>query len=140
MEDEIMNQERFESIKKMLESSDVENQTLALSILAEQDFVKNAAFILLCKKYSNADNTLWNEHAEGIMIHIRNTNALDVNRILTFKNILEALVEIKAPPHQIKFFMEAFGIYLNDQLKTLGYDFIENLEINIKLKPEYETR
>jgi hypothetical protein len=133
-----MTRERFENVRKMLESPDQENQVIGLAILEEQDFTDNAAFILLCKKYGSATNKMWEEHAPVLYKRMKSIQGLDVEKVLTFKAILQALTEIKAPYEQIQFYLSTFSAYLYEQLKSLGYDFIENLELNIKLKAEYE--
>lgn len=133
-----MTRERFENVRKMLESPDPENQVIGLSILEEQDFKSNAAFILLCKKYSVATNKQWETHAPNLFSQMKNIHNLDVEKVLTFKAILQALTELKAPYEQIQFYLSTFSTYLHEQLTHLGYDFIEDLELNIKLKPEYE--
>jgi hypothetical protein len=133
-----MTKERFDNVRKMLESPDLENQVIGLSILEEQDFISNSAFILLCKKYSVASNQQWELHAPKLYAQMKSIPNLDVEKTLTFKSILEALTKIKAPYEQIQFYLMVFSAYLYEQLRNLGYDFIENLELNIKLKSEYE--
>lgn len=129
---------KFENIKRMLESSDEENHIVALSILEEQDFLENITFILLLKKASNCKNNFWKEHAPNIFHKISSIKSLDVTKVFTYKDILRALREMDAPQDQIIFYLDAFSLYLKDQLASLGYDFIDKLEFNIKLKPEYE--
>lgn len=138
MEANKMTRERFENVRKMLESPDKENQILGLSILEEQDFKENMAFILLCKKYTHATNKMWEEHCPTMWKQLGEVKGLDLDKVFTFKAILQALTVMNAPYDQIQFYLSTFGAYLLEQLKSLGYDFIEDLDINIKLKPEYE--
>jgi hypothetical protein len=133
-----MTRERFENVRKMLESPDPENQVIGLAILEEQDFRANSAFILLCKKYSVATNKQWETHTPRLYKQMKDIPDLDVEKVLTFKAILAALTKIKAPYEQIQFYLSTFSAYLHEQLKSLGYDFIEDLELNIKLKAEYD--
>lgn len=129
-----MTRERFENVRKMIESTDKENRTLGLVILEEQDFQENVAFILLAKKYFQGGNDEWEENAPKMLKRMKAINCLDVDRVFTFKTILKALREVNAPYPQIQFYLSTFGAYLLEQLQGLGYDFIDELDINIKIK------
>ena len=133
-----MTRERFENVRRMLESPDKENQILGLAILEEQDFHENIAFILLSKKYTHATNDMWKEHAPTIYAELEAIPGLSLDNVFTFKKILEALTVMKAPYDQLQFYLSTFSAYLLEQLKSLGYDFIEDLDLNIKLKDGYE--
>lgn len=133
-----MTHERYTNICQMLNSSDVENHTIGLSILEEQPFKENAAFILLIKKEAPVSNKLWETHAPQLYKELKDIRNLDVEKVLTYKSILQALVEIKAPIDQIQFYLETFSKYLHKQIIAIGYDFIEDLELKIKLKEKHE--
>jgi hypothetical protein len=138
MNAEKMTRERFENVRKMLESPDKENQVLGLAILEQQDFKENMAFILLAKKYTHATNAMWEEEAPTIYKQLGEIQGLDLNKVFTFKSILRALTVMQAPYDQIQFYLSTFSAYLLEQLNSLGYDFIEDLDLNIKLKQGYE--
>ena len=138
MNTEKMTRERFENVRRMLESPDAENQVLGLAILEEQNFEENMAFILLAKKYTHATNAMWEEHAPTIYKSLGDIPDLNLDKVFTFKVILKALTVMKAPYDQIQFYLSTFSAYLLEQLKSLGYDFIEDLDLNIKLKEGYE--
>jgi hypothetical protein len=91
----------------------------------------------MCKKQGYANNALWEEHAPSHANTIAEIKCLDSSKALTFKSVLRALVELKAPIEQIDFFLKRFGDYLVDQMQALGYDFIEDIQMNIKLKEDY---
>lgn len=138
MNAEKMTRERFESVRRMLESPDKENQVLGLAILEEQDFQENMAFILLAKKYTHATNAMWEEHAPTLYQKLGEIQGLDLDKVFTFKVILKALTVMQAPYDQIQFYLSTFSAYLLEQLNSLGYDFIEDLDLNIKLKKGHE--
>ena len=135
---ELMTEEKFQNVCKMLESPDQENKVLALSIIEAHDFQGNLAFILLAMKYGFASNALWEENSPEIYAKLKAIKCIDLDKALTFKNIMEALAEQKAPHEQGQFFLNVFSKYLFKQIAVLGYDFIEDIELVIKLKPEYE--
>lgn len=54
---------KFQNIVNMLRSSDQESGILALALIDELDPDENITAILLLKKYSNANNNAWEEHA-----------------------------------------------------------------------------
>lgn len=137
MNTSVLSLEKFAQIKKMIQSSDPENQMLALQLLEQYDFVSNGAFILFCKKYSSSDNDFWKEHAPTTYSQIESIKVINVERNLTFKDILMALNEINASYTQVKFFLDTFSEYLKNQLTVMGFDFIDNLELNIVLKKHY---
>lgn len=129
-----MTRERFENIRKMIESPDKDNQVMGLSILEEQNFHENVAFILLAKKYSHAGNAEWEANAPTIFAEMKKISCIDVDKVFTFKMILEALTELKVSFDQTQFYLDTFSAYLTEQMIELGYDFIESIDLKIKLK------
>ena len=130
----LMTIERFQNVVKMLESPDNENRILALSILEEQDFVGNLAFILLCKKHGHAGNEMWKENAPITFQKMSEIPGLDIEKQFTYKLILEALTKTKAPIPQIQFYLDEFSRYLLKQIQNLGYYFVEDVEMKLKIK------
>jgi hypothetical protein len=130
----LMTIEKFNNVIRMLESSDEENRVLALTIIEQQDFVGNLAFILLCRKRGSADRKLWEEHSPTTWEKMSKIEGLDMNKAFTYKVILRALTEVKAPIPQIQFYMNEFSNHILGQLQNLGYEFIENIEFIVKVK------
>ena len=135
-----MTNERFRSVKQMLLSEDVENNVMALIILDAQHFQENLAFILFAMKYSRNSREVWLENAPQICKKISLIDGFDFDTTLTFKKILEVLMFMKAPYEQIEFTLIVFGDHLKEQMVILGYDFIEDIDITIKLNKEYEKQ
>ena len=135
--------EKYQNIVNMLSSPDTENQVLGLAIINELAFKPNLGKILLMMKHSNASIKAWEEHAPKIHKKIAKLHSDgilgDINRHLTFKQVLSAITKLKLPPEQFEFYMEDFSNYLLTQIKSMGYDFIESMEIKIKYKEHEQS-
>lgn len=125
--------ETYRSVLDMLNSSDQENVVMGLSIIEETNRIKGMACILMLKKSAKVAVNLWNEHAPQTCLWMKSLDA-PVEGVITYKKILEIITHHKVETSQMQFFMDEFGKHLFDQIKQLGYDFVEDLEIKLKLK------
>lgn len=126
--------DRFENVLRMMESTDIENRSVALGILEQLDYSENLAFILLCKKHGAASAHEWEQQAPNLYKKLAAIPGMDMNRAITYKTALHHLKAMNAPVAQIQFFLDEFSRYLVRQLQSMGYDFIEDLEIRMKIK------
>ena len=130
--------EKYQNIVSMLQSTDAENHTVALGIIDTLKFDKNKLQILLMLKHSKAGPKTWAEHAPKAWKKIEDLHEKgiigDINRNLTYKQILSIITKLKLEPDEFDFYMADFSNYLMEQVKSLGYDFIESMEIKIKYK------
>jgi hypothetical protein len=135
--------EKYQNIIKMLRSPDKESQVVGLTIIDELKFDENITQILLMMKHSEASLNTWEEHAPKIhkkVLKLHDKKIIgDINRQLTYKQILSAISKLKVKPEAFEFYMQDFSNYLLDQVRSMGYDFIESMDINIKYK-EHEQR
>jgi hypothetical protein len=58
---------------------------------------------------------------------------------LTYKEILKIIVKEKQSEENIQFFLNQFSKHITNSIKDLGFDFIEETEITIKLKNNDKT-
>lgn len=129
-----LNQNTFKNVLAMLNSVDPENNVVALSCIENVEFNENIAYILLLKKMGvKTDNKQWMEHAPTAYKLLKESGA-DVTGNITFKEALNILVKRKVKPEDIQFYLNQFLDHLSDSIKGLGYDFIDELEITVKLK------
>lgn len=135
-----MTHEKFENMKQMLMSPDKDNHVLALTVLESLNYSENAAFLILCKKYSYAGTSVWADEAPNLMEWFKSSQAYNPDKTITYKVALKMLTDLNASVDQVEFYLEHFGKYLTKQLQITGYDFIDSLEFKIKLKPEYEHK
>ena len=137
-----LTEERFDNIVEMLKSPDEENHTLALTIINGVHIKNNLVYVLLARKLGHASEALWKEHAPKI--HRAYTQMegdyFNTNKNITFKAILRALTEMEAGVDQVQIFLNYFCKHLLYQIQNLGYDFVEDMNIIIKLKEEYHEQ
>lgn len=125
--------EKFDSVVKMLQSTDEENIVLALTLIEQLEFKENLVFILLAKKNAHCNNPMWEKNAP---VTFRNLKAVtpNVSKVLTFKKILQILVAQKVDAEQMQFYLDVFAKYLKEQITAQGMDFVEDIEMKIKIK------
>lgn len=128
-----LNQSIFENVSAMLASVDPENKVVALSCIENVDFNENIAYILLLKKQGKASPEEWRQHAPTAYRLLKESGA-DVDGVITFKEALNILVKRKVKPVHIQFYLDQFLGHIADSIKGLGYDFIDELELSVKLK------
>lgn len=129
-----LGKDTFPNILGMLESPDPENRVVALSCIDNVDFNSNITYILILKKEGTKATTHeWLEHAPNASKLLKGMG-IELDKALTYKQILETIVKRKVPSEDIQFYLDSFGLKLFQSIKGLGYDFIDELEINIKLK------
>jgi len=128
----------FENVLQMGKSQDKENHIVALNIIENIDFKDNLSYILLLKKNSNIDGESWKEYSPKV------TESLDklgipYSKSPTYKQMLQILVEQKAPVEDLNFFCTMFSKELTTSVKNLGYDYIDDLDITIKINHNGKT-
>ena len=136
-----LNKEKVDNLLSMLASKDAENHTVALSVIDKIDFKKNLAAILLCYKLGRANKELWGQWAPQIFVSVEKIsskhNPTSSNHGYTFKKLLEVLVKEKVDQSQINIFLNVFSDHLLEHIQSLGYNFIEEIDMTVKLKEEY---
>lgn len=137
-----LSKEKYENIINMLLSDDQENVVLGLSILNELDFHKNIVEILLIKKHARKTNAkLYEEHAPKLWEYLKeleNNNILNLKTQFTYKYVMSVLTKLDCNSDQLQFFMQDFSEYLYKQCVSMGFDFIERLDIKLKYKELHE--
>lgn len=127
-------QEKYDNIIKMLKSPDESNQIFGLTILNELSFSDNITKILLILKHSNTNIGLWQKHAPGLYVDLSDLKELDLKKHITYKHLLNTLIVNKVSAEQIEFYMNDFSKYLLNQIQAMGYDYIDDIHLSIKLK------
>jgi hypothetical protein len=126
--------ETFDNVLNMLNSVDPENRVVALSCIENVDFKTNLVYIMLLKKQGDKATTAeWKEHAPKVCQMLSSIN-INLDNALTYKQILEILTKHKVSAEDIQFYLDKFARTLFTSIKGLGYEFIDSLEINLKLK------
>lgn len=126
--------EKLKNIINMLSSTDKENHVVALTLLESIEHNKNCFVqLLMAYKLGKPKTETWLEHAPTAYKYISN-NAPTKDSGITFNEIFQSLLRNKFPVEQIQIFLEMFSEYLKNQCHSLGYHFIDSIEMNIKLK------
>jgi hypothetical protein len=123
----------FDTLLKMLNSTDEGNSELAMSLLESVDFKKNLVLILLLYKKSTRLYVEWKERAPKLSAKMQRAG-LQQGCPLTYKDILKIMQDKKVAEEQVALFVQAVNNSLQKDLCQYGYDFIEKIQITIKPK------
>lgn len=131
----VLTTETYDNVLRMMNSPDYENRTVALTCLDHVDFNTNLVHILNLKKEGNATAEEWRSQAP-LTSKMLTSIGINLDTILTFKQIQETLIKRNAPIDHIQLYLNQFAKHIHGSIKGLGYDFIDSLEITIKLKSQ----
>lgn len=129
--------DNYNSLLSMLNSSDIENRALGLSCIEQIEFKPSIIYILLLRKNAIASPAEWQENAPVISGKLEELTIKkeDIPSYKDLSNIIRTLPEeYNVSDTDIHFFMDDFGNAVKAAVKGLGYDFIEEAEINVNLK------
>ena len=132
----ILNKDTHDSIMDMMKSVDTENRVVALNCIENVDFNKNLTYILLLRKQGEASQSEWKEHAPNASKMLTGLG-INLDSSITWKQVLEVLIKRKVPAEDVQFYLDRFATYLFGSIKGLGYDFIDTLEIKVKVNTEH---
>lgn len=127
--------EQFEGLFKMVQSTDQENAIVALHVMENCDFRKSLGKLLYLYKHSKCDKELWKEHAPKLTSKLVGIG-ITMGEDITFETAFKILAEEKASADSFQFLMTKFGNVIRDEIASWGYDWIESIEIKIRLKDE----
>jgi len=129
MDKKILAKDTYENIKKMFESSDLENATVAVECIKNTDLKGNLTYLLLLLKETNITKQKWQEYIPDIFTTLDEITE-SKNFFISYKEILNVLSKYKVSSDDYQFFMDRYALYLKEMC---GED-IEFVSIKIKLK------
>lgn len=129
-----MNIKQIKNTISMLESPDKENHLVGLKVLENIDYKENLVVLLLCYKFGNPKEAGWIDDAPKAFKYMKGKVKLNKQHTFTYKDIFTAIVKTKAAVGQMDLFLDYFSLYLSEQCKVLGYDFIGEIEMKVKAK------
>lgn len=138
MKKQVVDNQQYESLLSMLNSKNDQDKVLGLVTIENVDFNKSLTKILLLRKKADISFDLWKEHAPKTIKKFKSID-VDISKNLKYKDILEIIIKQKQTEEDIQFFLDDFSKHLHTTIKDLGFDFIENTEIEIKLKHNDKT-
>jgi len=127
-------EEKLENLIKMMDST-VEDQVVALTII-NNDVKDNPAAVLIAYKFSKAKVSLWEENAPLALAFVQKVSNGSETLNLSFKDIFDAILKNKYSAENMELFLNKFSKFLTDQCLGFGYNFIESIDMKIKLKNE----
>lgn len=130
--------ESYNNLLKMLCSTE-EDRVVALSTIDNVDRTKNYCKILLLKKLGQASSAEWKANAPKTCKWIK-SNGLDPEEAITYQEIFNILLRRKSSKEELQFLLDVFGGQLLQVIRGVGYDFIENVEINLKYNDTRQER
>jgi len=128
--------ETHDNIVEMMNSVDLENRVVALSCIENVDFKDNLVYILLLKKQGGASTSEWTTNAPHTCKLLKSIG-VNLDTTLTWKQYLEILIKQDTAPDKIQFYLDRFVKVIHKSITALGYDFIETLEVKVKLKTKH---
>jgi len=128
--------ETHDNIVEMMNSIDLENRVVALNCIENVDFNENLVYILLLKKQGGASSSEWSTHAPNTSKLLKGIG-INLDTSLTWKQYLEILIKRDTTPDKIQFYLDRFVAVIHKSITALGYDFIETLEVKVKLKTKH---
>ena len=123
---------QFYNLIDMGSSLNKEDQVLALCLIESIELKEHLVYVLLFRKLCKIEDAMWLEHCPTTYKKLK--KVVDLQKTVTYKTIFEVLGKAKVDIEQMQFFLDYFSKYLSEQCKSLGYDFIDQLEIRIKSK------
>jgi hypothetical protein len=134
----VIKEDKLANIIKMLDADNKEDRVTALSVL-EQNVKDNPIAILLAFKIGRKANWKeWEDETTQAWTYINKVKKTKANVALrlTFKDIFDHILRAKHSPDQMELFLKYFSQFLTNECLNLGYDFVQNINMEIKLKQE----
>lgn len=134
----VLDADSFDSILAMLQSNDKENEEVAFSVINNCDKEKSLVYLLYLHRLSNEKAIEWEKRAPLAFEYLK-TTGYTPDRETSYKDILDIIKASDIDEKSSEFSYSYFGKYLLDTIQKLGYDFVENIEVKIKVKNESTT-
>ena len=90
------------------------------------------------EKYQNIINMMCSEDDENKLVALSIINELDYTNNIT--KILLLKKHSTTADLLFEFYMKDFSMYLLKQVKSMGYDYIEDMQLTIKYKEHEQNR
>lgn len=123
----------FDNIAAMMNSQDKENLNVAFAVLENCNKKDSLVYLLLLKKDTKPKAEEWKTNAPETYKFLKNIGA-DPDKVITFKQGLNVLTAQKVPADDTQFYLKYFGNYIFESVKKMGYDFVEGVEVKLKVK------
>ena len=126
--------EAFDNLLGMLNSTE-EDAIVALTTISNIDIKSNICKLLLLRKLGECKMDLWEEYCKKLSSWIT-SKGLDPKK-LSYQDIFNILLKNKVSSEDLQFFFDIFGVKLLKSIRSVGYEFLDNVEIKLNYS---ETR
>ena len=126
--------EAFDNLLGMLNSTE-EDAIVALTTISNIDIKSNICKLLLLRKLGECKMDLWEEYCKKLNSWIT-SKGLDPKK-LSYQDIFNILLKNKVSSEDLQFFFDIFGVKLLKSIRSVGYEFLDNVEIKLNYS---ETR
>lgn len=135
----VLGRDTYEQLKSMLESPDSENAIVALSCVEASDFKANITYVLLMMKEADVEFELWKKHAAETLKKYRALGIMKGH--LTYKKIMEVIIQYKVSLDDIQFFMNRFALYMMHEINSKLQPGERPIhELLIQINPDEQSR
>ena len=126
----------IQNVINMLQSPDKENHIVGLTVMEQQIHNESLVPLLMAYKFGRPKEEEWVENAPLAFQYLSSKVPVKEGIGMTFNDIFECIIQTKAPAAHMKIFMMMFSAYLTKQCKNLGYNFIDEIKMDIIIKTE----
>ena len=121
---------QYESLRKMIESPDQQDNIVALHCLENCDQKESLGKILYLYKRAKFHEDLWTENAPKLWKRLHKLG-IEKGEELTFMKAIKIITESKASIEHFEFLISRFASVISDKLNEWGYEFVDRIEIKI---------
>jgi hypothetical protein len=130
VEEVVIDAERFENLRKMIESSNTDDAIVALHVMENCDFKNSIGPALYLYKLCKFDPKLWKEHAPNFCKKAEKLQ-IKIGEELTFAHLMKILYKNNCDPFHANFVCRKIGDVVKEQFVEWGLEFIESIEVNV---------
>lgn len=127
----IIDKERYKNLLSMMTSSK-EDVNVALECINALDIKANLIPVLLLRKHSDTDISSWKKLCSKHIKYQKSLGVEDDAKSISYSEIYNAMKKVKATEEHVEIFLEDLSQFFRKH--AIKFDFIENLEINVKIK------
>lgn len=136
MKKEIITRKECNRLFTIINSSDGENEYIALKLINESDIIESLGFIILLYKFSKIDNLTWEYDCPNVWKKLNEIQLINEDEEIvtpTSSEVLKTMIAYDCDIDAIAEFLVLHSETLVKTLKVWGYP-TELLNINITLK------
>ena len=130
-----LERDTYVNVKKILESADTEDHTVAFECIENSDTKTNLIYILLLIKETNIPMKDWTLKCNKTMTLLNKIYEIPDLNNMNYSLLIKLLNVYKASAEDYQFFMDRYAEHIKNKLnKDAGNKIIESLQIIIKIK------